>query len=642
MGEARAGVMRTPSGTTLPRSRDCMKLLRRTCAAVLLAAGPSLFAGELTARFDRTLERVLHGGPPAYDEAFLLADVIPEDVRRFTNFSGDLSGRYVGALAIAGPNRGAPVPPLDALVTQILGRQRRDGHFGDPMTAFEIRADDMARLWGNGRLLIGLLEYYRVRPRPEVLEAARRAGDFLVASATRFNAPSVERYFNGPQFATGYVCWTQNIEGLVELFRVTSDERYLTLAREMAARTSRHPSQHSHGFLSTLRGILQLAQATGAVEYRQQVEREWQSLVESENWLVQGEIPEAFAPAIERDEGCAEADWLRLNLSLWRMTANPRYLDHAERTLFNGFFMNQHAGGDFGHLRLSATGLEHGAVRAWWCCTLHGLRAFPAVFDAVFRGEGSTLYYDLPVDGSGESGALRVDARSSLEQDRRIQLTVARSGGVSALAVRVPAWAKTVRVLLEGAEIPARPAAGYLHIERAWKPGEMITLEYDLVSRVETGGRHKGYAAVFHGPWLLGVSEDASPEFFDEPYLGNSVLLPEPGPAGEIHLEAPAAGASSGSGKISALAVPAGQLALSWVPAGYTQQPQTTVLRPVAERTAAGLGQWQFWFRVEGGGEDDPRATGDLRTTAPWLASLSVAGFAAALISLVLWRRKRS
>jgi hypothetical protein len=304
--------------------------------------------------------------------------------------------------------------------------------------------------------------------------------------------------------------------------------------------------------------------------------------------------------------------------------------------------MNQHAGGDFGHLRLSAAGLEHGAVRAWWCCTLHGLRAFPAVFDAVFRSDGATLYYDLPVDGSGESGALRVEARSSLEWDRRVQLAVVRGGGVSTLAVRVPAWAKTLHVLLDGAEIPARAAEGYLRIERPWKPGEIVTLEYDLVTRVETDGRRKGYAAVFHGPWLLGISEDASPAFFDEPHSGNRVMLPEPGPAGEIHLEASPADASSSSGERSALTVPAGYLALGWVPAGYTRQPQTTVLRPVAERTIAGTGQWQFWFRVAGGGGDETRATEDRSAATPWLASLSVAGFVAVFAALYLWRRKRA
>jgi hypothetical protein len=207
--------------------------------------------------------------------------------------------------------------------------------------------------------------------------------------------------------------------------------------------------------------------------------------------------------------------------------------------------------------------------------------------------------------------------------------------------VRVPPWAKTVHVLLGGAEIPARLAEGYLRAEREWTPGEMVTLEYDFVTRVETDSRRKGYAAVFQGPWLLGISEDASPAFFDEPHLGNRVLLPEPGPAGEIHLDTPAADFSA-SGEPPALTVPAGHLALRWVPAGYTRQPQVTVLRPVAERTAAGPGQWQFWFRVDGGGEDEARATEDRPRATPWLTSLSAAGFVAVLAALYLWRRKRA
>ena len=52
--------------------------------ALTFAAGPS-FAGDLTDRFELTLERVLDGGPPHYTPDLLLADVIPRDIRRFTN-----------------------------------------------------------------------------------------------------------------------------------------------------------------------------------------------------------------------------------------------------------------------------------------------------------------------------------------------------------------------------------------------------------------------------------------------------------------------------------------------------------------------------------------------------------------------------
>jgi hypothetical protein len=241
---------------------------------LLMATHALAVAGELTDRFDLTLKRVLHGGPPHYTEPFLLADVVPHDTRRFTNFSGDLSGRYLGALALSRLWRDDACAPLEGLLAAILKHQKPDGHFGDPMGRLAIEDDDMARLWGNGRLLIGLLEYYRETPRPDVLRAARKLGDFLIDVAPRFNDAAVERAYSQRKFAVGYVCWTQNIEGLVALSRETKDRRYLELAARMAERTRRHPSQHSHGFLTSLRGILDLHLATGKQHYLDQVERE--------------------------------------------------------------------------------------------------------------------------------------------------------------------------------------------------------------------------------------------------------------------------------------------------------------------------------------------------------------------------------
>lgn len=116
---------------------------------LLLAAHALAIAGELTDRFDLALKRVLYGGPPHYTESFLLAGVIPEDTRRFTNFSGDLSGRYLGALAISRLWRDDAGAPLEGLLSAILEHQKPDGHFGDPMGRLAIKDDAMARLWGE-------------------------------------------------------------------------------------------------------------------------------------------------------------------------------------------------------------------------------------------------------------------------------------------------------------------------------------------------------------------------------------------------------------------------------------------------------------------------------------------------------------
>ena len=62
--------------------------------AAAIAAAP---ADAFQERFALTLERVLHGGPPRYTVEFVTADAVPWHVRRFTEFSGDVSGRYLEA-----------------------------------------------------------------------------------------------------------------------------------------------------------------------------------------------------------------------------------------------------------------------------------------------------------------------------------------------------------------------------------------------------------------------------------------------------------------------------------------------------------------------------------------------------------------
>ena len=610
-------------------------------ATLLLALVGQLPAGDLTQRFELTLQRVLQGGPPAYTSELLLADVIPENTRRFTNFSGDLSGRYVGALALASRQTGKAPDKLKKLVSQILRHQKPDGHFGDPMGLTEMADDDMARLWGNGRMLIGLLEYYAADPRPEVLEAARGIGDFLVSVAPRFNSGSVQRFFRDGRFATGYICWTQNVEGLVELYKQTSDIRYLELAKEMAARTSRHPSQHSHGFLATLRGILELARVSDDEQYLRQVEREWESIVESDNLLVQGAIPEAFAPGIERDEGCSEADWLRLNLELWCETGDSKYLEQAERTLFNEFFLNQFSSGDFGHVHLRETGIGSDTARAWWCCTLHGLRAFPAVFDSVFRSDEEKLSYELPLDGEGSLEGLRVAASSLLEKNGSIRLTITASDSIRrTISIRVPEWAAKLEVHAPPSVEMAGPQGGYLSLTGAWEVGDEVVLDYHFRTRLETHPGRSGYTAVFHGPWLLAVDEANSPYFFDEPYAHNRVELSNLDEGREA--EHPPSATSAAALTPADFTVPVAHRELEWIPAGYQTQRQQANLRPVAERTASPQpSRWEFWFRTQEASSNRPEsATADSPAQSGWLP-FSLLVLALIVVTTAVWRQRR-
>ncbi len=66
------------------------------------STNPVLKAGPDLSRYRLTLGRVLSGTGPSYTPDFLLEDILATPGRRFTKFSGDLSGRWIGALSIRG------------------------------------------------------------------------------------------------------------------------------------------------------------------------------------------------------------------------------------------------------------------------------------------------------------------------------------------------------------------------------------------------------------------------------------------------------------------------------------------------------------------------------------------------------------
>lgn len=554
-------------------------------------------------RYDLTLRRVRKSGTPAYSPELVVADAVPRHIRRFTEFSGDVSGRYIGALACASVDREETYEELTPIVQEVMRHQKPEGFFGGAFAPHGVRKEDMAVLWGNGRLLIGLLEYYRLRNDPAVLASARKLGDFLVRISSEMNSGRVQAQFEDGAFAMGYICWTQIIEGLAELHRLTGSLSYRKVAEAMAERTERRPNEHSHGFLTSVRGMVDLFDVTGERGFLEQAEKEWRAVVASGNVFAPGSIPEAWKPKAHRTEGCSEADWLRLSLRLWARTGKPDFLEHAERTLFNEFAMNQFDTGDFGHRVISRTGSPiggneegGGTARAWWCCTLHGLRAFSEVRARVFRLVGDALAYDLPLEGRGAAGGFEMEAESQLEHAASITLTVKKAGTFSTpLLIREPSWAYGVEILYNGLRLATLNRDGYHRLSQHWKPGDQVQLKYILRSRYEREP-DSGRAAVWHGPWLLGVAEAANPFFFDEPHQSNRLDL-KPLPRGELDLEPDCTPSPN------PFQVPQARFLVRYWPGGYGLAPDFATLRPVAEQTGFRSSAWEYWFRMGGGAQ---------------------------------------
>jgi DUF1680 family protein len=532
-------------------------------------------------RYHLTLNRVLRGKNPAYTPEFLLADLHGDPGRRFTEFSGDLSGRWIGALAASSSSFGEDFPALDAFVRNALPLQHPEGYFGKSFSAEHPGDVDLALLWGNGRLLVGLMEYYSLRRDPAALAAARRLGDFLVAIGPQFNSQKMADDFGAGHFATSYICWTQQTEGLAALYAETKDSKYRDLCADISARMERRPGDHVHGYLCSVRGTLALYEATRDQAFLDRSVAAWNDINNSGDILITGGVPEAWSPRKMRTEGCAECDWLRLNLALYRATGEEKYLATAESLVFNEFAMNQFATGDFGHAVLYEDfSPETVAVRAWWCCTLHGLHAFPDVNDSVFRHDGSAIVYNLPIDGKWKSRDSIVEARSNLATEGRIRITVQNTAGEHALVVRKPAWADAVVLSRNGTRIDGLKVAKI-------ETGDEIVAEYAMNLSTVSADRvqsRPGRSALYFGPWLLGASSHDQPDYFNELYPDNEIVLDR--------RRSP----YTARGLRFTVAIAARTCAC--IPAEFPGQAINVELRAVAEQTQYEPARWQTVFLV--------------------------------------------
>lgn len=511
-------------------------------------------AGELEARRRLILDRLTGPGFPEYTPEFVLADVKldPEYPRLYDSFSGDISGRYIEALALADS---ADSARLSELVRELLRYQREDGRFGDPTLSFaaaDIERPQMALLWGNGRLLVGLLTYHARFGDAEVLDAARRLGDFLLRVREECSAPEVAQRLEGCG-AHGLICFTQLIEGLVLLGKATGESAYFEAARRIAPSLPPRGIQHTHGYLSTLRGFVMLHEAAGAPDLLAEAERRFQDLLQSPDYVVYGGVLEFFGAETHglsqadldklhaldnkpaQDEGCSEADFVRLALQLWRATGNVEYLERAERCLYNQFFFNQFHSGDFGHRVLSHRGFRpsDNPGKAWWCCNMHGLRTFPDVTRAAVTRSGASLAVNLYLDCDYADEHLAFSLRQAEDRDG-VQITIRRaSGDPVSLRLRTPSWASEVRAVVNGETVEADPAAGEIVISRSWKEGDELSVEFAYRARLQLRsgeeldpknlGPEPTEAALFLGPWLLGVHEVEEPAFLERPWTWGGV-----------------------------------------------------------------------------------------------------------------------
>ena len=477
--------------------------------------------------------------PPLDHPDFVLSDVDFALKRRFTEYSGDISGRMLGALGLAERVLRRDTPIVDTLVTAFPEKQQPDGHFGAPQDlATKITQErDMPILWGNGRLLRAMAEQIRRTDDPALRKAAVKLGDYVIATRPYYGKKENFEAVGG-LFASGFTtCYPSLIDGLVQLGLSTGEQRFLDEARFIGSLSLGDPDfekRHSHGRLTAYRGMLELDLATGTRDFVATVE-EGVSKIAAKYLFPTGGIPELFDLAYDRDEGCSEADWVWVHLLLWQATRKPEYLDVAENVVRNHIYATQFANGGFGHYRFTTLalgdqnvrggGIDHAASDSYWCCSMHDTQLLADLpsWGVVVDGDTIRVTWLAEVKAMVRVKDTVVTVTVEEQEPGSWTVAIAPERPIEAnVALRTPGWTQAIRV--DGEERPGD--GGWVTVSRTWDGNVPVAVEMPTALRVVPVAEGQPTPArVYSGANLLCLPEIGLLEAFAQPGQVPSVTV---------------------------------------------------------------------------------------------------------------------
>ncbi len=425
------------------------------------------------------------------------------------DWPGDQIGRWLSVLHVAQGSSGWPSAAAyrQAVAAAILPLQTNDGYFGKPGT---LKSDDARIPSGNAFALRGLLDAYADTRDPRYLESARKLARYFETIA-----PDWEHRGPGGKLHEFY---GHCLDGLVALYEQGGDAWALDLAKRLAKNAGR--TTHTHHSLSLCRGLIDLARVTGDKQYLQKAEDYLAWCRECQ--LVTGGLPEEM-PRSPQDEGCGLADWIVVNLMMFELTGDERYLDDAELTLVNHFFMNQFHTGGFGH-RSFAPDIVGGKHWQGWdgkfgsenpgCCSFWGAWALGQLSRYVATRSENTidvnLYPTADIDIPEQGVRLDITGDFPRMTKARIRVECAKPQTFT-LALRIPPWNGTTIVKRDGVDFKPTVNGRRMLLTREWK--DVTNVDIQFISAVRTvpwPAKDPQGVAVFDGPLCLGLSSDTA------------------------------------------------------------------------------------------------------------------------------------
>ncbi len=467
---------------------------------------------------------------------------------------------------------------MDKIIPYITGIQREDGYIHTPVIIREARnpgekLEFRERLdfetYNMGHLMTAACVHHRATGKESLLDAARKAGDFLV-----------EFYKRAPEeLARNAIC-PSHYMGVAELYRTTGDPRYLELLkglieiRDMVEDGTDHNQdripfrQQSTAMGHAVRanylyaGVADLVAETGDTSLLRPLLAIWEDLVRHKLYITGGcgalydgvspdgtsynpsyiqQVHQAYGRPYQlpnitaHNESCANIGSILWSWRMLMLTGDARYADLVERTLYNAvlpavsldgrryFYTNPlRVDPDLPYtLRWSKEREEY--ISLCNCCPPNIVRTLAEIGNYFYSQSpdgiwchlygGSTLKTTLE-DGSPIT--LRQLSDYPWDGNIRIGWMEAPAEEVS-LFLRIPEWTENASISINGkaANLQLEPG-NYTELSRKWKAGDIVELE--LPMRVKLIQAHPlveettNQSAVQRGPIVYCLESPDLPE----------------------------------------------------------------------------------------------------------------------------------
>jgi len=387
---------------------------------------------------------------------------------------------------------------MDDLIAKVAAAQEDDGYL---FTTRTIDPDNPAQgsgdeRWSNlgsshelynvGHMYEAAVAHYQATGKRNFLDIAIKSADFI---ANTF----------GPDKRLG-IPGHQEIEiGLVKLYRVTGDEKYLELAKffldergqEEFEKKFSESSPFSvynqdwylqahlpvieqdeavgHAVRATYMysGMADVAALTGDKNYVDAIDKIWENVVSKKLYVTGGigsrhegeafgddyELPNATA----YNETCAAIGNVFWNHRLFLLHGDAKYLDVLERTLYNGLLSGVSLSGDlfFYPNPLESDGKykfnQGEATRKPWfdcaCCPGNVARFVPSFPGYIYAREDDTLYVNLFVQSQAivkiGKNPVKISQETRYPWEGKVQITIAPDRAAEfTVSIRIPGWAR--------------------------------------------------------------------------------------------------------------------------------------------------------------------------------------------------------